>query len=105
MAILCGIRAITDETPPARRTDFALGIDEARRFRRHAQIGHLDQHEGATDHPARRRRNDRLVELDAEARDRVPHIDGKVGDIGTDGEILLLRGSQHRDAIVAVPKP
>ena len=46
-------------------------------------------HERAADDPAGCRGNDRLVEFDAQSRHRVPHVDGKILDVGADRKILF----------------
>ena len=90
--------------PPRGGADLALGIDEARRLRRHAHVRHLHQHEGTADDPSGRRGNDRLVEFDAQSRHRVPHVNGEIPDVGTDREIFFFGRSEHRNTVVAFVK-
>ena len=102
IAILCGNRAAALAIKSAGESDLRFGILEHRVLRGDDQIAHLHDHVRAADAPAVHGGDDRLVQLDTDARHALPHFSRGVLDVGTHRECAIAGGGQHGDQFVAV---
>jgi hypothetical protein len=89
----------------AAEPELRFGIEEIGIVRGHGEIGELHEHIAAADAVAGDRRDDRLVEFDADARHAFPQVGvaWRVLEVGAHGEGPVARAGYDGAAVVRIP--